>query len=388
MRIVVTGASGSIGTSLLRLRDQSWQVSGISRREPDLTAAPYAGVHWVTCDVGARRAVRTLAATFAGADAVVHLAWAVQPSTADPDLRRTNASGTAAVLAAVALAEVPHLVCASSVAAYSPGPRLTSRRQTSPELRWCPPEPGGPELVTEDWARNGVPGSAYSLGKASLESSLDAFERDHPDVRVARIRPAAVIQPDAAAELSAWMLGPWVPRSLIGRRWTPVPLWRTLRLQLVHADDVAAAIALILRTGAAGAFNLAADPVLPARELAALLGGFRLPAPRSALAAAAWATWRTGLSPLHPGWLRLADRVALVDTTRARTELGWHPHHDTRAALAATVTAIRENRGVPASPALTPRPRRLRPGRPTHQSQSPPERRTSATRSAPHRSSK
>jgi nucleoside-diphosphate-sugar epimerase len=288
---------------------------------------------------------------FAGADAVVHLAWAIQPTSADPDMRRTNAAGTAAVLGAAAVAGVPHLVCASSVAAYSPAPRPPTQR------------------VREDWARGGVPGSAYSAGKAALESRLDAFEREHPSIRVARIRPVAVIQPDAAAELTGWMLSPWLPRGVIGRRWLPVPLWAGLRLQVVHAEDVARAIALILDAAAVGAFNLAAEPVLPAGELAAVLGGFRVPAPRSALAAAAWAAWRSGLSPLHPAWLRLADRVPLVDSTRARDELGWQPRHDAVTALAATVAAVRDGRGLPASPPLAPRRRRVRPGRPSHQSQ-------------------
>ncbi|NBH05614.1 NAD-dependent epimerase/dehydratase family protein, partial [Amycolatopsis sp. SID8362] len=66
---------------------------------------------------------RELTALFEGAAAVVHLAWAISPLRGDPPMWRTNDHGTRHVLAAAADAGVPHLVVASSVAAYGPAPR-------------------------------------------------------------------------------------------------------------------------------------------------------------------------------------------------------------------------------------------------------------------------
>lgn len=351
MKVVITGASGNVGTALLRsvCRD-GWELVGIARRRPETAREPYSHARWIACDIGKPAAVPVLTDAFVGADAVVHLAWAIHPRREDPPMARTNAVGSAHVAHAAAAAGVPQLVCASSAAAYTPAER------------W--------HRVDEHWAVTGVPGSAYSRGKAMLEAQLDAFERQQPSMRIARIRPCGIVQGDAAAQLVGWLFGPWLPRPLLGRRWVPVPVWKDLRLQLVHADDVASAVRLILQRRAGGAFNLAADPVLSARALATSFGGFRVPLSRRMAAAGVWASWRLGLLPLHPGWLVLADRVCLLDSGRAHRELGWVPRHDavtTCAELVATMRAGRVGYSGPLAPTHTP----FRPGRPTHQSQDP-----------------
>lgn len=352
MKIVVTGATGNVGTALVRaLTGADDELVGIARRCPPAGRDEDARVRWVPCDIGDPTAFPVLADACAGADAVVHLAWAVHPRRTDPPMSRTNAVGSARVLRAAAAGGVRQVVCASSAAAYAPGPRWQRADERAP--------------------LGGVPGSAYSLAKAYLETQLDEFERREPSIRVARIRPCGIGQGEAAGELADWLLPQWLSRTLIGRRWLPVPLWKDLRLQLVHADDVAAAVVLILRQRAAGAFNLAAEPVLPAVALADSFGGFRLPCPRRAASALTRAGWRLGLQPLHPGWLTLADQARLVDAERARRALGWSPRHDATAVCAELATAMRTGRRGPSAP-LAPPHLDLRLGRPTHQSQVPP----------------
>ncbi|MDQ4103894.1 MAG: NAD-dependent epimerase/dehydratase family protein, partial [Actinomycetota bacterium] len=58
---------------------------------------------------------------FAGVDAVVHLAWAIQRSAMNSSCSGVNVGGTNTVLDAVVNAEVPHLVYASSLGVYAPG---------------------------------------------------------------------------------------------------------------------------------------------------------------------------------------------------------------------------------------------------------------------------
>ena len=357
VRIVVTGASGNVGTALLRRVADVGDVTvtGICRRPPP-AVPPYDRATWVACDIGEPRATRLLADALAGAAVLVHLAWAINPPTTDPPMERTNLTGVHNVLLAAAEAGVPHVVCASSVAAYRPPPRWRE--------------------VDEKWPCDGVPGSAYSRSKVRLEDLLDRFVTNHPNVAVARIRPCAIVQRDAAAEYTRWLLSPLLPAAALGRHWLPLPFWPGLRAQLVHADDVADAIQLILDQRAAGPFNLAAGPVLDAGGLAERIGGPVLPLPRSVVLAGAWATWRLGVQPAHPGWLRLADQAALVDTRRARTELGWRPRYDSPAALADLVAGMRAGVGT-ASPALAPttphgiaeRLRAIHWGIPSHQAQ-------------------
>ncbi|ONI80571.1 nucleoside-diphosphate sugar epimerase [Saccharothrix sp. ALI-22-I] len=337
MRVVVTGASGNVGTALRRvLADAGDPVVGVARRIPPGSPG------WVSCDISATAAEVVLSRAFAGADAVVHLAWAVQPTPGEPDMRRTNITGTSHVLRAARRAGVPHVVVASSVAAYTPA--------SAP--------------VDEGWPCGGVPGSAYSAQKAELERLLVG----QPGVAV--VRPCAVVQPDAGAEIDRWTLSPLIPPGVLGRRWLPVPLWPGLRMQIVHAEDVARALQVILRRRAVGAYNIAADPPLRAPELAAVVGGFLVPVPLGVLRALAWPTWRVGLQPVHPGWLRLADQVSVVDSGRMRA-LGWAPMHDPREALASFIAALAAGRGTwgPLAPQHGSRWRRLGFGRPVHQSQ-------------------
>ncbi|NIH78862.1 NAD-dependent epimerase/dehydratase family protein [Amycolatopsis viridis] len=330
MKVVVTGASGNIGTALLRAaaRRADWQIVGLARRVPD--GPPYDTAGWVACDLDSDDAPDVLPKVFAGADAVVHLAWAIHPGSDEPPRHRTNIDGSQEVLAAVAAAGVPHLVCASSVAAYTPAPRWTR--------------------IDEDWPRTGVPGSAYSRDKARLERLVEVFARQRPDTRVAVFRPCAVAQYDAGSQLTRWTLSPLLPAGLIGNRWLPVPLWNGLRAQVVHSDDVAEAICLMLERRAEGAFNLASEPVLGVHDLAELFGGFRVPVPRRLVTGAALPTWRLGLQPMHPGWLALADQAPLMDTTRAHAHLDWQPRYDSQEAMAELVAGIRDGAGTASGP--------------------------------------
>ncbi|WP_086819426.1 NAD-dependent epimerase/dehydratase family protein [Allokutzneria sp. NRRL B-24872] len=346
MRIAVTGASGNVGTALLRRLPKGWSVAAIARRRPD-QVEPYARADWATCDVGTDEAA--LREAFSGVDAVVHLAWAIHPRTDDPEMRRTNIVGTRNVLAAARHAGVRHLVFGSSVAAYEPADR------------WA--------VVDEDWPLGGIEGSAYSEQKAVAEALVT-----DSGLRTACVRPASVVQRASGAEMRRWLLSSLFPLSLLKKRWLPLPLWPGFRLQLVHADDVAAALVQIVDRRATGAFNLAADPLLTANDIGRVLGGIRVPVPLSSLRGLAWTAWRLGLQPLHPGWLALADQACLVRCERARAELDWRPEHDSADALAEVIGGMASGAGEQ-SPPLKPdqgparRLRDLRWGRPTHQSQ-------------------
>jgi UDP-glucose 4-epimerase len=104
MRVVVTGATGNVGTSVLRALEADASVRsvlGIARRLPEPTSN--SKVEWISADI----VTDDLRGHFEGADAVVHLAWAIQPSRDEPQLRAINIGGTARVLAAVADAGTP-----------------------------------------------------------------------------------------------------------------------------------------------------------------------------------------------------------------------------------------------------------------------------------------
>src|SRR5687767_13676789 len=119
MRIVVTGATGNVGTALLRALaadERVEEIVGLARRLPDWRNPR---TRWVRADV----ASDPLEPHLAGADAVVHLAWAIQPSHDERELERVNLVGSKRVFEAAAQAGAGALVHASSVGVYSPGPK-------------------------------------------------------------------------------------------------------------------------------------------------------------------------------------------------------------------------------------------------------------------------
>lgn len=325
MRIVVTGATGNVGTSLVRALAEDPRVEeivGVARRRPRWDPPR---VRWVQADVVSS----PLDVVFAGADAVIHLAWLIQPSRDIRQMRAVNVDGSRRVFEAAARAGVKRLVHASSIGVYSPGPN-------------DPP-------VDESWPRDGVPTSFYSRHKAEAERALDAVE---DELEVVRLRPALIFKGEAASEIRRSFIGPLLPSPLVHPRLLPLlPLPAGLVVQAVHALDVAEAYRLAAtRPDARGAYNIAADPVLDAAALGRALGARPVPISPRLVRAAAALSWRAGLQPTPPGWLDMGMEVPVMDTRRAREQLGWQPRHGADEALRELLDGLRRSEGFPTPP--------------------------------------
>lgn len=332
MRVVVVGASGNVGTAVLRRLAGERNVdsiTGVARRVPPESAGPpYRDVRWRAIDVAAPAAVADLAGCFDGAAAVIHLAWQIQPSHKRTRIRRTNVDGTDNVAQAAIRAGVPALVVASSVGAYAPGPK--------------------DRYVGEDWPATGIPGSSYSRDKADVEALLDRVERGNPRLRLVRLRPALTFQRSAASEIARYFAGPLAPLSLLRLGRLPVvPGGPRLRVQAVHAADVADAYVRAVLSDVAGAFNVAADPVLDGDSVAARFGGRAIPTPLALLHTGAALTWHARLQPTEPGWVKLAAASPLMSSRRAESELGWRPRMDALDALAELLEGMAHGAGSP-----------------------------------------
>jgi nucleoside-diphosphate-sugar epimerase len=305
MRVVVTGATGNVGTSLLHALAQDpsiEEIVGLARRRPQLSVPR---TTWVSADV----ARDDLVAHVRGASCVVHLAWLIQPSRDRATTRAVNVDGSRRVFEAVAAAGVPSLVYASSVGAYSPGPK--DRR------------------VDESWPTGGIPTSFYSRDKSDVERILDAFQERHPQIRVVRLRPGLIFKSEAASGIRRLFAGPLLPSALLRRALIPiVPAIDRLRFQAVHSLDVGEAYHLAITRDVRGPFNVAAEPVLDPPELGRLLGA----------------------RPVPPGWLDLALGVPLMDTSRARDELGWSATRSAGDALLELLDGMRRGDGFPTPP--------------------------------------
>jgi UDP-glucose 4-epimerase len=336
VRVVVVGATGNIGTAVVRrLLEGGHEVHGLARRPPGGThedgagTARYTALDLTRADRGAR-----LREAFRDADAVVHLAWGFQPTRNTAYLQRLDVGGTLAVLEAARATSVSHLVHISSLGAYSPG------RATEP--------------VEEDWPTGGIPWLPYSRHKAAAERLLDAHEAV-PGHRpqVARVRPSLAARRDVGGALDRYTLPSLLPARLLTA--LPIlPMDRRFRVQLTHSDDIAEGIVAVLERGATGAFNLAAEPVLTRDDVARALHARPVHLPWPVLRAAATVAWWLRLQPVDPGWLDMAWLVPVMSSRRAREELGWAPRHDARAVLTESVAGMVGASGTD-TPALRPR---------------------------------
>jgi nucleoside-diphosphate-sugar epimerase len=340
VKVVVFGATGNVGTSLVRTLAGEPAVDavlGVARRAPQLDVAK---TEWAEADV----ATSDLVPLLRGADAVVHLAWRIQPSRDLNALWRTNVTGSTRVFGAAAAAGVRTLVYASSVGVYSPGPK--------------------DRLVEESWPRHGISTAFYSRHKAEVERRLDELERAAPDLRVVRLRPGLIFKREAATGIRRLFAGPFLPSPLLRRQLAlAVPNVPQLRFQAVHTDDVADAYRrALVRDEARGAYNIAAEPVLDPPRLARLARAPLVPVPAGAVRAATAATWRLRLQPSPPGWVDMALQVPLLDSARAQHELGWTPARRADEALLELLEGMRERAGdrTPPLAAETSGPLRVR----------------------------
>ena len=328
MRVVVVGATGNLGTSVLRslaVEQQVESILGLSRRRPNLTMPK---VEWAEADVTQDDVVPH----FRGADAVILLSWIIQPSRNLNKQWMVNVEGSTRAARAVKEAGVPALLYASSVGAYSPGPK--------------------DRAVDEGWPTGGIPTSYYGRHKAEVERRLDRFEKEAPGVRVVRMRPGLVFKKEAAEGIRRLFAGPFFPSLLANPKLINfIPDIEDLRSQIVHSYDVGEAFRLALvNEDVRGAFNLATEPVLDAKEIGRILNARPLPFSARVARAGADLSWRLRLQPVPAGWLDLSRQVPIMDTSRARTELGWTPRYSADETLLEILEGLRTGSGLDTPP--------------------------------------
>lgn len=329
MRVLVVGGTGNIGTSVIEALasdDRVDRIVGLARGAPDWSPPK---TTFVQADIMSSDLVPHLR----GMDAVVSLVWAFQPTHRPMTTWNVNVLGNVRVFEAAAEAGVGHLVYSSSLAAYSPGPG---------------------RHADEDWPTHSMPMAAYGREKAYLERYLDAFELRNPAMRVVRIRPTFSFKRQSASQQHRIFAGQFVPRALLRPGRLPVlPIPAGLRFQAVHTDDLAEAFRLAVLEDAAGAYNVAADPIVDQAVLGRLMRAPTVEVPAGATAAALGAGWRLRLVPASSDLLRLLLALPTLDSTRIRDELGWRPRYSGVEALHEFLDGLAAGAGMP-TPPLTP----------------------------------
>jgi nucleoside-diphosphate-sugar epimerase len=322
--VAVTGPTGDIGISTVEALEHAPEVEriiGMARRPFDPTDHGWTRTEYLQGDILDRDAVDALVAD---ADVVIHLAFIIMGSRQES--AKVNLEGTRNVFEATAAAGRPRrLVYTSSVAAYGY-------------------HTDNPVPITEDVPPRGSPEHYYSEQKAACEAALAEITRDS-SLEVYVLRPCIVAGPKAPALAEAM---PWnqLPGP-VKRVAQALPLLKPpfpdpgTPLQLVHHDDVAAAIALAATTSAPpGAYNIAGDGVLSMSDVADALGARPFRLPRAAASAASEVIARLPFVPSALEWLHVGRTSVVMDTSKAKTQLGWMPKYTAAETLAALSEVI------------------------------------------------
>jgi UDP-glucose 4-epimerase len=329
LKVAVTGPTGEIGKPLmseLERRDEVEVVLGMARRPFDPAEEGWEKASYRRGDILDRGA---LAALFDGADVAVHLAFAIFGSR--EETRKVNLQGTRNVFEVAIRAGVKRLVYASSVAAYGFHPE-------------------NPQPLTEDVPARGSEGFYYSAQKAELESLLDELLLGS-GVEAYVFRPCIVAGPRATmlVEQTVEAVWPVDPVPALRRGVEKLPLVSPVLpdpgvpIQLVHHDDVAAAMAAAIGgDGPPGVYNLAGEGQIQISDLARELGWRSVPIPSRAVNIGTAAARRLTFASSKLEWATALDTPVLMDTTKARHDLKWRPRHDAQETLRETVVGARE----------------------------------------------
>ncbi len=324
LTVAVTGPTGTFGAGLIPLLqddDRIARIIGIARRPFDPAERGWTKMEYRQGDV---REPEALQEAFRDADVVVHLADLITGNASRSTTRAINVEGTLNTFRAAAAAGVRRFVYASSVAAYGF-------------------HDDNPDLIAEDWPVRPAARFFYAQEKAELEHLLQAEAENSDGPALYLLRPPIVVGPNIVGAKDV-LPGPLAPlgRRLFGRpRRLPVPVPMLVPehpMQLVHEEDVGRALQLcIVAAGPPGAYNIAGDGVLTAGDVVREFGGIPLRMPPGPSQVAARAFSRLPFLPPAAEWVEAATRPALMDTTKAREELGWEPRYSGLEALRDTL---------------------------------------------------
>ena len=329
LTVAVTGPTGTFGFGLMPLLeadDGIGRVVGIARRPFDPAAHGWTKMEYRRGDV---RDPAALEQAFTDADVVVHLAFLITGSSDRRTIRAINVEGTLNAFAAAGAAGARRFVYASSVAAYGFGrdnpPAMTELRPTRPAEHLF-----------------------YGREKAEIERLLQDAAAEHAAPGLYLLRPPIVLGPHSVGA-KRFLPGALEPlaagaASLALRLALPIPVpVAALPLQFVHEQDVGEALRLcIVGAGPPGAYNLAGDGVLTAIDVAREVGLAPVGIPRGPVQAAARLIAGLPLAPPQVGWAEALSSPVIMDTGKARRELGWRPRHTGLEALRETLRALRE----------------------------------------------
>ena len=291
--VVVTGISGNLGRTLIKLLHRTDRIVGLDRR-------PFSGapkdVELFQLDLRKKKAEDVF--RIHDVKAVIHMGIMHDPRMSSEEHHSFNVVGTTRVLDAVAKYGVKKVVVLSSANVYGPSPDNSNFLSEDAPLMAASRFSGVRDLIEVDMLAHG-------------------FFWRHPDIETVILRPVHIVGPTIRNAPSNYLRlrYPWV---LAG--FDPM-------LQLIHQEDAARAMVEALRPGLKGVYNVVGPGEVPLSAVLRELGRTPIPVPHPLARPLLGTLFRYRLANFPPPELDHIQFLCMVDGSRWTADVGWVPAH-------------------------------------------------------------
>jgi UDP-glucose 4-epimerase len=298
--VLITGIVGRMGLLVARKLHRDGPVIGIDRRR--FEGKPEDVVHH---QIDLRRRKTRDIFRAGGIRAVVHLGVMHNPRESDKTHHEWNVAGFQKLLEYLSQYRVPKLVVLSTASLYGPAP-------------------DNPQFLTEEAPLLGAQAFSQIRDLVEVDMLAQSFFWRHPDVETVILRPCHILGRVRNAPSNYCRMER--PITVLG--FDPM-------MQVIHERDVVEAIALALRPGVRGIFNLRGPGEMPLSRMLRMLGKRSIGMPGPLMKGVLGSLWSSRAASFPTPELDHLRYTCMVDDSRARTELGFTPKYDIEQTLRA-----------------------------------------------------
>lgn len=294
--VAVTGIAGNLGKALARLLHTETQLIGIDRRP--YREKPKDILHY-QADIRKRK-VEDVFRQHA-IEALIHLGIMHDPRVSFSEAHSFNIVGTQKILDLCVRHGVKKVVLLSSANGYGPLPDNSS-------------------FLTEETPLMAADRFSDIRDLIELDMYAQSFMWKHPSIETVILRPVHIVGPTVRNAPSNY-LRLEAPITVLG--FDPM-------VQLVHEDDVCRAMALALRPGVRGIYNVTGPGEVPLSSVLRELGRRPIPVPHFIARPLLRRAFEARLTSFPPEELDHLQYLCVVDGSRAVRDLGYAPRYTMR----------------------------------------------------------
>jgi UDP-glucose 4-epimerase len=294
--VAITGIAGNLGKALASLLHTETQIVGVDRRP--FREKPKDLSHY-QMDIRKRKLGEVFRRHRIGA--LIHLGIVHDPRIPFSEAHSFNILGSRKVFDLCVQHGVKKVVVLSSANVYGPLPDNSNFLDEETPL---------------------MAADRYSDVRDLIEVDMYAqsFLWKHPEIETVVLRPVHIVGPTVRNAASNYLR---LERPVTVLGFDPM-------VQLIHVEDVCRAIALALRPGVRGVYNVSGPGEVPLSTILRELGRSTLPVPHFLVRGLLRRAFEARLISFPPEEVDHLQYLCAVDGSRAARDLGYAPRHSLR----------------------------------------------------------